>query len=537
MSENALITQTPLAEITQSMRHDQIEPFALNPKESVLGQISPETQTAASTIEQGFDRLQEIKGTDELSESWNSSTFLVENPAVVNHEVDMIDATASQDPCYKVFFKLNESAWTAAYKKSGDQPKVADAAYDWQTKAGGPAFAGQITDARIISGGDSQIFLIHSKKGYRAFDGLVEVRIPVSGKVPDAEKADVNMAVQQALVELTGNGATAEQASLQHQEKVFRDYFKLPQGPLSAEDHKVMDYVDLEQVSANHVAPLLKGLHNKIHLSHSPDDDVMPMHEFVNLEDAVDAVASGGLYSSLERAKRGMVGNHGRSVAADLLGGGADSVFTYAESATKVKHSLFRTNGRFVMRPESLDRLDTRAYVDDAYGSRLEDSLSVIDAVLDREAGLKRSSQIGYDDRIKLEELATVPKVSEICFEKSVGLEEMQQLLLPEEDKGSYNDFRWSDKLYQLIDKGSINQGTNIRELEDKISAAWGVESNTVAVLEGIGMSQKEAQYLCIGMNLPIVERVVARLQARGINEVNGHPVEEFVGQLTPLAA
>lgn len=474
-------------------------------------------QPDSVTILSAIESLQQKPSSERM---W-SSTPIIRNGA----EVDIVDADTSENPEYRVFLRLSPERWTKLYEDLGERPDVVDEDYGWAQKSTGePAWLqNKSPSARTVLDVQTGATLsLLSSSQALAYDGLVEITVPKSGDT-GREAAQIDTALEFVM----GGQPTEEYGAAW-----LRAYDKLPFGPLTAQQsEELAKLVEARQVSPHHIAPVMPGMH-RAYVHERTGEQLTARHEIAYLSDAIDIIANGGITPTLERLKRGEGNVTGRSSYSDINFGGADSVFAYFMGSNTEQRG---GGSYFRFKPDILDRLDVRAYEDDAYGSRERDYGNDIDHALGRVVlGSKLGVNPGYDDRAEPKDFGSVGGVHEVCFEKEVGINECEYLVLQDTDQSSYDDIRWDSVLPAIEYKDWHLQayGQSLKlEIKARIKEAWGDEAAVRTVLnEWVPAMRPEAvDYAVVGMKLPLKERMLARLAHRGISEINGRPAEEFI--------
>ena len=462
-----------------------------------------------ATYHEALDRLQDHPADD--AHLWDCQTVTVENAHIQSNEIDIINADT-----YKVFAKLTPEKWTALYE-TFQHEGANDESYIWQLKNGnenGASIGEQThTKARRLHTDWCDAFLIYAENA-RSYDGLLEIRVPKTTADNDART------IETAIHQMTASRHVSSS------EQTMRTYYNLPIGPFNKQDVEVQDLLEYQQTSPHHASPVIEGLHDR-YRSDRTDEQLIARHEVNKLEDTIDMITSGAVTSVLERLKRGGGEVTGRSSMADIMYGGADSVFAYigtGKAATSMPS--------FYTRPEVFDRLDVRVYDTDAYGSQERIAPTAIDTLFGRKQG---GSYINYEDRVRPTDYGSVHGVHEICFEKEIGISECDVLMVPQQtDRSSFHDFRWSDVLpdyavepWHMSTYGQSKKGRIISMVE----RAWGDPDEVKTALTQLApeLSEEKIDYLITGMNASPRERVIARLRKKGVTMVNGKPVEDFV--------
>lgn len=505
---------------------EQMPPMPELPQDDVAAVESVTRLHGTNLVETA---LHDLETRPTVENAWPTVAVLTTNRQVEDRQIRVVDQRGDEkQPKLRLMMKLHN--WPEIYEKIGQAPHE-DTKYAFETKGAQHnawvAGTGKMA-ARRTKVGSADVALVHSN--YLSTDGLVEVAIPYGA---DGSSTGAAAEIDKVLTALTGEklweDSKAKDSFLEWKMNKYRDYFKLGEGPLAPGQMEEAAALHIEQPAPDHIALKAPGLHDRFSFDYewAKGDKIVPKHVVKGVDEALSVIAQGELIGAERRLERGMQYT-GQSMSADMLYGGGDVVYTYARAASEARKTAGSAIS-FVMKPEILDRIDVRAYDTDAYGSKENKVQSRLDTVLDREKG---AVFYGYEDRLAPDEFGKLGQVSELDFEGSISLAECDVLLLDARaDKGSFTDTNWYNALLPFVESGLSDTARTTRILgwEKDIQASWGTPESAAPVLKTIGFSDEKISQLTTGMNLPLKERIIAKLQARGINEINGKPVEDFV--------
>ena len=453
-----------------------------------------------------------------------SVTMLTTNEQVQDRQINMVDARSSDEPHLTLFMKLDN--WSDLYRKSDDGEP--DKKYWFESANGDRSRSISDLQSRSVDLTESKAELIHSERSF-SVQGLVEVRIPCDDKTTE-EIADT---VTQTMVELTGqslwDACITDESFGAWKTNTYRTYHKLGEGPLSPAQQDAANKLEITRTARDHIALTSPGQHDGLELGYKPGQNLRLRHEVKRVDDAIDAIVSGGLLSAMQRLETGST-KYGRSSAADIMTGGGDVVYAHAmaENETREVYTHDRTPN-LVLKQSVLDRLDVRAYNTDAYGSKETTTHNVVQQAIGAQA--LRFIGTGYSDRLEPTQFSDMRGVHEVCIAGGVGTDELDSLVIfDDESVTSFDDTDWAAVLNQHIDYDHpLGAGTSMDRLKSQIQAAWTEPSAAKAALETIGINAERIEQITAGMNLPPRERIIAKLKQRGVHEVGGKSVEEFV--------
>lgn len=325
--------------------------------------------TASKKLGEQSERLKSIELSPKVG-------ILADANKIENQQIDIIK---DPDKTIRVNFKLTEELYSAikekysknkqsliTYGKGSNQFNLVNC---WQK---------EIDDAIIkISTGETDVddfvknkitgeLKIEKIKGkiYCAL-GLVEIILPNKNKTeltPEQISEKINDILSQELEISEGLSLPNTEAENKYKEARYKWHHK---NEIVPEDNKKR--LIREEVSPGYFTFVEKDKHKE----YQQIDSYAIYHKIYSIENLPNIIKAGGLISSHERYKRGLIVD-GESSSRDMRTGGGDSVFTRIVTKKGLKNSKKSKQEldgvHFVFEPDLLDRTDWYSYNNDLYG-------------------------------------------------------------------------------------------------------------------------------------------------------------------------
>lgn len=301
--------------------------------------------------------------------------ILVDAEKIENQQVDIIDANDLEE--YQLNFKLTSQHWFSTMDRYIDvlsrEPKP-----EWSDKIrrGSIQYQGGAARHELVEGWELRTDgivvkistgLNKNRNEVGVALGLVQIEIPKGEGTSLQEEVEAKIGtIFRDFLGIEGGLAMPER----EEEKIYKErryewHHKLEEVPVGVEERLAR-----EEVFPSYFTFVEKGKH-KEYEAISP---YAVFHTIQNLELIPTIIKSGGLLSTHERYRRGLLMN-GMSSLEDLATGGADSVFTRIVTEEGLNHQNIELSEKtlynpvFVVDKDLLDRTDWYAYSDDRYGS------------------------------------------------------------------------------------------------------------------------------------------------------------------------
>ncbi len=441
------------------------------------------------------------------------ATVLTTNEQVVDRQVRLVRASHDGAPI-SVYMKLHN--WADNFEATNADLESALKFTFESVGQGTLPYSDYRAITRDIDG--MPVSFIYSEYA-ETLDGLVTFSLPEGlDQQTSANQLDT------VLTKLTGQGlwdeSLVEQSMIGWKIDAYRNFHKLPEGPLTIEQQQAAVKLEIHPSAKGRISLISPGQHEQ-YTSRYTGEVIRPFHQVARLENAINIISDGSIDSTLARLERGYH-KGGRSSHTDMMTGGGDVVFTYAST---------RPSGiSFSFCPEVLDRIDVRAYNEDAYGSmQLRGTQRVVDRAIERP---RRNVVTDYSERLQPDEFSQLGGVHELCFEGGLSLTDCEALQIVDGGESSFYDYRWEIEFMPFVPEHVRYKGNAVSEMASRLKELWGDEKNSRDLLTSYGLPEQRVVYLTAGMNLPLRQRIIAKLQILGINDISGRSLDDFIIEL-----
>lgn len=343
----------------------------------------------------------------------------------------------------------------------------------------------------------------------RASIGLVCIEIPYDKK-SGKHLRDVEETLSDIMINVLGVpeglSTPTSEAERQYKEFRYRWHHKLPEGPMNAEQSQESESLERREVFPGYHTMVSEGKHKEYEKKYG---DFVSFHEVRSTNVLEKMIKGYGLMSSHERFRRGML-LHGTSSSEDFNTGGADSVFvrTYVENAVDNDRSSkdISMNATLVFDPKIFDRTDWYSYPCDQFG---------------------RTSEEIFKDRQSPEELFGKQKdpdhgyirSNEQMFRTGITFEHIKAVASSESE---YAKKMAADAL-----------GKTDEEIDSLWKAGPNAVRNAIENEKSLDGDRKKSLLFEVGTDNRF--RLIDDLRKKGIKEIKGKPVEEFIVAIKSL--
>lgn len=484
--------------------------------------IAPEN--TVQTIDMAFEMLELRKNTNaptELARFAHASvtTTCTEIPS---RQLDLIET----DSELMLWGTLSPEAWTQQAEWADANGAAAIEEITVPDKRGGDlsVWPARLPKAKRLQGAGVYVDFLYDEET-RGYDGMFRVVVEKTGvSNSDEQKQLLETGFSIAARGKIFDPYTAADSELALKEATYREHYKIePDKPLGDEQKLAVDRLQVETTATGrrHVVDPAKYVDERV---------VGVRHQFIRSDNIIGMLLDGELLSADERIMTGAF-QSGRSTAADIRAGGSGSVYGYIQLESYSQASTAAPS--VVFKKDVLNRLDVRAYADDAYGSRETEEPTEIDTYFHRPPIQKTVIRMeNYDDRVHPDMYADQSSpVRELCFETSIGSEDIDKIIVPSEPTSWFEDTNWG----RVLAAYSRNPSQLITTLQ-ATTEANGVSAGIRFLTKDIGMPQEQAEYYLSGVGLTQMrDRLVKKLSVLGVTEVAGRPIEDVIVE-TPVA-
>lgn len=352
-------------------KYESIDPAALEDQQEIMtnhdsNEINIKKRSDSrfrKGLKEAFDLEKEGDKENLEGNLLEKTAFLADGSSIENQQIDVIKNT---DGGFKLNFKLTSDTYSEIKKQFEGQACNSTLSYS----SADNKRSMELGDCWEIKKDDITVKISSGKKGtdeMRSMLGLVEISVGADIAM-DAEKvtATVNKILSENLGVENGLDKPREEDEKQYRESRYMWHHKTEVLPENFEE--LENNIKRQEVFPGYSTMIEDGKHKE----YQEKSQYALFHTISSSENLVNVIAAGGLMSTHERAKKGLLAN-GKSSMTDLKTGGADSVFTRMVTKDGIKSwSQNQTPDlgiNLVFKPDLLDRTDWYAYDEDTYGS------------------------------------------------------------------------------------------------------------------------------------------------------------------------
>jgi len=352
-------------------KYESVDPEALEDQQEITtnhdsNEINIEKRSDSrfrKGLKEAFDLEKEGDKENLEGNLLEKKAFLADGSSIENQQIDVIKNT---DGSFKLNFKLTPDTYSEIKKQFEGQACNSTLSYF----SADNKRSMELGDCWEIKKDDITVKISSGKKGtdeMRSMLGLVEISVGADIAM-DAEKvtATVNKILSENLGVENGLDKPREEDEKQYRESRYMWHHKTEVLPENFEE--LENNIKRQEVFPGYSTMIEEGKHKE----YQEKSQYALFHTILSDEHLLNIIAAGGLMSTHERAKKGLLVN-GKSSMSDLKTGGADSVFTRMVTKEGIKSYSQDTvpdlGINFVFKPDLLDRTDWYAYNEDKYGS------------------------------------------------------------------------------------------------------------------------------------------------------------------------
>lgn len=325
-----------------------------------------ESQDPAKRVPVAVERVREMAEKFKDFEMYPRVSFLADSDKIENQEIDVITQDNGE---IHLFFKLTAAHYWKVRSKFVHSGTARDLT-TIQYKGNGQTFT--LAQAYSQAFGEISVELV-DRPGQRCALGLVRIR--VTGDTAELKLDEIGKRMNDLLVthlEIPdGLSLPDAEAEVAYKRARYAWHHKLDGVPEGIEDK-----LTREEVFPEYYTMVEKGKHKE----YQAQSHYAVYHQLYSIENIVKIIKAGGLLSTHERFRRGLIVS-GMSSHQDMETGGGDSVFTRtiteavvdAKSTSYGSEMLPSSDTVIIFRPELFDRTDWYAYARDNYGKTEEE--------------------------------------------------------------------------------------------------------------------------------------------------------------------
>ena len=337
----------------------------------------------------------------------------------------------------------------------------------------------------------------------RASIGLVCIEIPYDKK-SEKNLHDIEETLNDIMINVLGVpeglAEPTPEAERQYKEFRYRWHHKLPEGPMNAQQTREAEALERREVFPGYHTMVSEGKHEEYEKEFG---ELAAFHKIASTDTLEKIIKGYGLMSSHERFRRGML-LHGMSSSDDFGTGGADSVFirTYTEDARlrNASDKDVSVTALLVFEPKIFDRTDWYSYASDQFG---------------------RTSKEVFKNRQSPEDLFKMQKnpeegyttCNEQMFRTGISKEHIKAIASSESDYA----------------KGNISVA--LGKSKEEIDALWkeGPDAVRRAIKDNQSLGDEQVESLEYDLKYDSRFKLIDELHEKGIKEINGKPIEQFI--------